>query len=120
MRRTSRANDIDGSALAAHPGPSQGRPIEKPGSKPIHNHGLPILRSPREPLRPSHRNLRATPDAPDLHPQFHAWKTISLAAHDSSIAMLEEAVEHYAGGRNIPKGPVAGDGRPGQLNSGID
>jgi cytochrome c peroxidase len=32
--------------------------------------------------------------------------------HDGSVPTLEAAVEHYAGaGRNIPEGPLAGDGR---------
>jgi len=46
------ANDIDGSALAAQPGKSQGRPLKRPGSKPIVQTGLPSLRSPRRPLVP--------------------------------------------------------------------
>jgi hypothetical protein len=41
------ANDIDGSALAAQPGKSQGRPLKSSGSKPIVRLiGLPSLRSP--------------------------------------------------------------------------
>src|SRR3954447_22464051 len=47
------ANDIDGSALAAQPGKSQGRPLKRPGSKPIVQNGLPNLRSPRKPLSQS-------------------------------------------------------------------
>jgi hypothetical protein len=47
------ANDIDGSALAAQPGKSQGRPQKSPGSKPIAQNGLPNLRSPRRPLSQS-------------------------------------------------------------------
>jgi hypothetical protein len=43
------ANDIDGSALAAQPGKSQGRPLKSPGSKPIVQNGLPSLRSPERP-----------------------------------------------------------------------
>jgi hypothetical protein len=43
------ANDIDGSALAAQPGKSQGRPPNSPGSKPIVENGLPSLRSPEGP-----------------------------------------------------------------------
>jgi hypothetical protein len=46
------ANDIDGSALAAQPGKSQGRPLKRPGSKPIVQTGLPSLRSPKAPLVP--------------------------------------------------------------------
>jgi hypothetical protein len=47
------ANDIDGSALAAQPGKSQGRPLKSPGSNsPIVQNGLPNLRSPKEPLVP--------------------------------------------------------------------
>jgi len=49
------ANDIDGSALAAQPGKSQGRPLKSPGSKPIVQTGLPSLRSPRKPLVPVRR-----------------------------------------------------------------
>jgi hypothetical protein len=49
------ANDIDGSALAAQPGKSQGRPQKLPGSKPIVQNGLPNLRSPRKPLVPVSR-----------------------------------------------------------------
>ncbi len=47
------ANDIDGSALAAQPGKSQGRPLKSPGSKPIAQSGLPNLRSPKRPLSQS-------------------------------------------------------------------
>jgi hypothetical protein len=43
------ANDIDGSALAAQPGKSQGRPPNSPGSKPIVENGRPSLRSPEGP-----------------------------------------------------------------------
>lgn len=40
--------------------------------------------------------------------------------HDGSIATLEEVVEHYAaGGRNLPDGPYAGDGRLNPLKSGL-
>jgi hypothetical protein len=50
------ANDIDGSALAAQPGKSQGRPQKLPGSNsPIVQNGLPNLRSPRKPLVPVSR-----------------------------------------------------------------
>jgi hypothetical protein len=49
------ANDIDGSALAAQPGKSQGRPPKSPGSKPIVQNGLPNLAFPRKPLVPVHR-----------------------------------------------------------------
>jgi hypothetical protein len=50
------ANDIDGSALAAQPGKSQGRPLKSPGSNsPIVQNGLPNLRSPRKPLVPVDR-----------------------------------------------------------------
>jgi hypothetical protein len=56
------ANDIDGSALAAQPGKSQGRPIKSPGSNtPIAQNGLPSLRSPEGPC-PSRPNLSRPPD----------------------------------------------------------
>jgi hypothetical protein len=55
------ANDIDGSALAAQPGKSQGRPLKSPGSKPIAQNGLPSLRSPKGPC-PSRPNLSRRPD----------------------------------------------------------
>jgi hypothetical protein len=43
------ANDIDGSALAAQPGKSQGRPPKSPGSNsPILQNGLPNPRSPNK------------------------------------------------------------------------
>ena len=46
-------NDIDGSALAAQRGKSQGAATEKLGLKtPIVQIGLPSLRSPKEPLVP--------------------------------------------------------------------
>jgi hypothetical protein len=56
------ANDIDGSALAAQPGKSQGRPPESPGSKPIVQNGLPSLRAPNKAPRPSRPNLSPPPD----------------------------------------------------------
>jgi hypothetical protein len=50
------ANDIDGSALAAQPGKSQGQPPKSPGSNsPIVQNGLPNLRSPKKPLVPVDR-----------------------------------------------------------------
>src|SRR5919204_5845335 len=56
------ANDIDGSALAAQPGKSQGRPMKSPGSNtPIAQNGLPSLRSPKGPC-PSRPNLSRPPD----------------------------------------------------------
>ena len=66
------ANDTDGFALAAQPGKSQGRPMKSPGSKPIvAKNGLPIMRSPREPLS---RSLDANPrpDDSNSRAQFHA------------------------------------------------
>jgi cytochrome c peroxidase len=40
--------------------------------------------------------------------------------HDGSIATLEEVVRHYAaGGRLIPEGELAGDGRRNPLKSGL-
>src|SRR4051794_39734575 len=66
------ANDIDGSALAAQPGKSQGRPLKSPGSKPIAQNGLPSLRSPEGPC-PSRPNLRPAPDnSRAFKEQFHA------------------------------------------------
>jgi hypothetical protein len=59
------ANDIDGSALAAQPGKSQGRPMKSPGSNtPIAQNGLPSLRSPEGPC-PSRPNLSRPPDDTD-------------------------------------------------------
>ena len=66
------ANDIDGSALAAQPGKSQGRPLKSPGSKPIAQNGLPSLRSPEGPC-PSRPNLSRPPDDTGAFTeQFHA------------------------------------------------
>jgi hypothetical protein len=50
-RETPWANDTDGSALAAQPDKSQGRPPKSPGSNAHRPRiGLPTMRSPREPL----------------------------------------------------------------------
>src|SRR3954453_12431259 len=66
------ANDIDGSALAAQPGKSQGRPLKSPGSKPIAQNGLPSLRSPEGPC-PSRPTLGRPPDDTGaFKEQFHA------------------------------------------------
>jgi cytochrome c peroxidase len=50
-------------------------------------------------------------------------RNIALTApymHDGSIATLEEVVRHYAaGGRLIPEGELAGDGRRNPLKSGL-
>jgi hypothetical protein len=74
------ANDIDGSALAAQPGKSQGRPQKSPGSKPIAQNGLPNLRSPEGPC-PSRPNLRRRPDDTGaFKEQFHAAKGSSRAS----------------------------------------
>jgi hypothetical protein len=69
------ANDIDGSALAAQPGKSQGRPMKSPGSNtPIAQNGLPSLRSPEGPC-PSRPNLSRPPDDTSaFKAQFHAAK----------------------------------------------
>jgi hypothetical protein len=69
------ANDIDGSALAAQPGKSQGRPLKSPGSKPIAQSGLPNLRSPEGPC-PSRPNLSRRPDdTGTFTEQFHAARS---------------------------------------------
>src|SRR4051794_32450325 len=74
------ANDIDGSALAAQPGKSQGRPLKSPGSKPIAQNGLPSLRSPEGPC-PSRPNLSPAPDDTSaFKEQFHAARSASSAA----------------------------------------
>jgi hypothetical protein len=72
-------DDIDGSALAAQPGKSQGRPLKSPGSKPIAQNGLPILRSPKGPC-PSRPNLSPAPDDPGaFKQQFHAASSSGCA-----------------------------------------
>src|SRR5215204_6492625 len=57
------ANDIDGSALAAQPGTSQGRPLKSPGAKPIAQAAGPTCVSPNGPAqltepKPGHRRHR--------------------------------------------------------------
>jgi hypothetical protein len=54
------ANDIDGSALAAQPGKSQGRPLKSPGSKPIAQSGLTQPAFSRRPLSQSAEPKRPT------------------------------------------------------------
>jgi hypothetical protein len=68
------ANDIDGSALAAQPGKSQGRPLKRPGSNtPIVQNGLPSLRSPKGAPRPGQPKLGRPPDVTGaFEEQFHA------------------------------------------------
>ena len=71
-------NDIDGSALAAQPGKSQGRPLKSSGSKPIVQNGLPNLRSPKK--GPSSQSLEPMPGAgcqTAFGEQFHAPKSSS-------------------------------------------
>jgi hypothetical protein len=84
--RTGGQNDIDGSALAAQPGKSQGRrPLKSPGSKPIAQNGLPNPRSPEGPC-PSRPNLSRPPD--DTGPfkeQFHAARS-STEQQDGAAA----------------------------------
>jgi hypothetical protein len=74
-------NDIDGSALAAQPGKSQGRPPKSPGSNsPIVQNGLPNLRSPKKAPRPGQSNLGPPADTTGaLKEQFHAPTTERLA-----------------------------------------
>ena len=80
------ANDIDGSALAAQPGKSQGRPLKSPGSKPIAQNGLPNLRSPEGPC-PSRPNLSRPPDDTGAFTeQFHAAR--SSRARQPAIAAM--------------------------------
>jgi hypothetical protein len=75
------ANDIDGSALAAQPGKSQGRPLKRPGSNtPIVQNGLPSLRSPKGAPRPGQPKLGRPPDVTGaFEEQFHAPKRSSPA-----------------------------------------
>src|SRR3954447_2341906 len=56
------ANDTDGSALAAQPGQSQGRPPNCRALTPIVESGLPTLRSPEGRLEPSSRTVIRDPD----------------------------------------------------------
>jgi hypothetical protein len=82
---------IDGSALAAQPGKSQGRPQKSPGSKPIAQNGLPNLRSP-EGACPSRPNLSRRPDDTGAFTeQFHAARSESRTAVDAEyrVALRE-------------------------------
>ena len=63
------ANDTDGFVLAAHPGPVAGAATEKHGLAAHRANGLPVLRSPKEPLVPERPKLRLGPDAPVSGPQ---------------------------------------------------
>jgi hypothetical protein len=82
------ANDMDGSALAAQPGKSQGRPLKSPGSKPIAQNGLPSLRSPEDPC-PSRPDLSRPPDDTDAFKEhFHAARGWTLSRRMASYALL--------------------------------
>src|SRR3954453_18456792 len=79
------ANDIDGSALAAQPGKSQGRPLKRPGSKPIVQNGLPNLRSPDGPC-PSRPPLGRRPDGSGpFKEHFHAPNCESKAGGTGAV-----------------------------------
>ena len=67
------ANDIDGSALAAQPGKSQGRPMKSPGSnRPSSKPACPACVLPEGPC-PSRPNLSPPPDDTSaFSEQFHA------------------------------------------------
>ncbi len=65
-----------------------------------------------------------TRDAADMGRfRVPSLRNVALTApymHDGSIATLAEVVEHYAqGGRNIPTGPYAGDGRENPHKSSL-
>lgn len=82
--------------------------VDGKGSYPAHDQGL--------------YNLTLNPDdRGKFRPQ--SLRNVALTApymHDGSIATLREVVEHYAaGGRLIPSGPYAGDGRTSPLKSGL-
>src|SRR4051794_14215676 len=78
------ANDIDGSALAAQPGKSQGRPLKSSGSNTHRPEtAYPTCVLPRGPY-PSQPNLRRPPDVRSpLKKQFHAPTSASLWAESS-------------------------------------
>jgi hypothetical protein len=88
------ANDIDGSALAAQPGKSQGRPMKSPGSNtPIAQNGLPSLRSPEGPC-PSRPNLSRPPDDTSaFKAQFHAAKRARNATRRTSPIGVARALK---------------------------
>jgi hypothetical protein len=66
------ANDIDGSALAAQPGKSQGRPLKARALSPSSKPACPACVLPKAP-RPSQPNLRRQPDVTETFAaQFHA------------------------------------------------
>src|SRR5919108_566368 len=100
------ANDIDGSALAAQPGKSQGRPLKSPGSKPIAQIGLPSLRSPEGPC-PSRPNIRPAPDDTSaFKEQFHA---ASSGPEASAFACLVAGAGTSWDGRSRCGPPVPSD-----------
>lgn len=79
-RRTWWANDIDGSALAAHPGKSQGRPMKSSGSpRPSSKNGLPSLRSPEGPMS---RSAEPKPAAAQ-HQRLHS----AVSCHEKQKTM---------------------------------
>jgi hypothetical protein len=90
------ANDIDGSALAAQPGKSHGRPMKSPGSKPIvRSNGPPSLRSPTRPLVPVDRtkldrrmsvSLRGTVSCPEKRGPSPAARRCLLSHESSTLA----------------------------------
>jgi hypothetical protein len=66
------ANDIDGSALTAQPGKSQGRPLKSPGSKPIAQNVPAQPAFSRRPLSQSTEPKPPTDDTDTFKAQFHA------------------------------------------------
>src|SRR3954454_9117351 len=109
------ANDIDGSALAAQPGKSQGRPLKRPGSNtPIVQNGLPSLRSPKDAPRPGQPKLGRPPDVTGaFDEQFHAPNATGLAARDDEPGDRDEMDERRRDHEEVEELVEAEDGRPG-------
>jgi cytochrome c peroxidase len=91
---------------------------------PFHNTGLYNLDG-RGAYPPNNTGVEAVSNRPEDMGRFRApsLRNVALTApymHDGSMATLEEVVHFYeAGGRYIPDGPYAGDGRRSPLKSGL-
>lgn len=91
---------------------------------PFHNTGLYNLDG-RGAYPPNNTGVEAVSNRPEDMGRFRApsLRNVALTApymHDGSVATLEEVIRLYeAGGRYIPDGPYAGDGRRSPLKSGL-
>jgi hypothetical protein len=98
------ANDIDGSALAAQPGKSQGRPLKSPGSK---------AHRPKRPAQPALSQKAPRPSQPNLSPPPDTTGTVKEQFHAPTSGSTGVALWAALRTLGLPRLPAAPQARPG-------